>query len=681
MTMHTWPRPIHALAQLAAGLAAGALGACSDDSAGKVASDAAVAAETTASDDASDATTQAEATGGDTAVTTTTPDTTTAETTVSDTTPIATTTPTAPDTSTTETSPATTALVINEMVCASATGGADWFELYVAGAGPVRLSDFTIVDDNAAHTAAALPDVTLQPGAFYVVTAATEAPASGDPWVPFGLGSGDALTLATVSGTVVDTLAWHAGDAPEGASWGRLPDGSLTLGMLAPTPGAANQALSAPLATDPFPQDRVIPVVVEMTTADWQALIATAREEIDYPATVTYNGVRVSDVMIRTKGNSSLNAVAGSTSHRFSFKIDINDVLPDQRLLGLKKLVFNNGFKDPTLIREALAYGIMRDFGVPTPRTAFVDLTVAGEHLGLYTVVEAIDGDFIDRWFDNKDGDLLKPEMPDGDLRWEDANASSYVGVALETNTDTSDMSSFIHLLDVLNHGTASDYATVLDTEEILRVTAINALLVNLDSYLGMGHNYYLYDNGGLFAMIPWDANEAFGNFNCNCSKDGLIAFAMDAPTCGVATQKPLVAKLLAVPALRDRYHAIIGELLDGLFSESQMAARIDAAADLIRPYVIADTTKFYSTEAFETGLVSDSTSTGPGSNGTSFGLASFVTKRGAAVRTQLGTTSTATQGCTGGTGPGNPGGPKCPDGICDAAEQQNPQLCPADCD
>lgn len=679
MTMHAWPRSFHALTHLVAGLAVGAIGACSDDGAGKVAPDTADTAggsETTAADtdNAGNDATQMDA--SDSAAQTT-PN----ETTVSDTTATTAAETTPPDTTTTETSPATSGLVINEIVCASATGEADWFELYVAGADPVRLSDYTIVDDNAAHTAAALPDVTLQPGAFYVVTAASEAPVNGDPWVPFGLGNGDTLTLAKTSGDPVDTLAWHDGDAPAGASWGRLPDGSLTLGMLAPTPGAPNQALSEPLATDPFPQDRVIAVVVEMTSTDWQALIATARDEIDYPATVTYNGVRVSDVLIRTKGNSSLNAVAGSTSHRFSFKIDINDVLPDQRLLGLKKIVLNNGFKDPTLIREAVAYGLLRDFGVPTPRTAFVDLTVAGEHLGLYTAVEAVDGDFIDRWFANKDGDLVKPEMPDGDLRWEDANASSYAGVALETNTATSDMSSFIHLLDVLNHGTESDYATVLDTEEILRVMAINALLVNLDSYLGMGHNYYLYDNGGLFAMIPWDTNEAFGNFNCNCSKEGLIAFAMDAPTCGVATQKPLVAKLLAVSTLRDRYHVLIGELLDGLFSESQMTARIDAAADLIRPYVIADTTKFYSNEAFETGLVSDSTSTGPGSNGTTFGLASFVTSRGAAVRAQLGTTSTATQGCSGGSGPGNPGGAKCPDGTCDAAEQANPTLCPADCE
>jgi len=36
---------------------------------------------------------------------------------------------------------------------------------------------------------------------------------------------------------------------------------------------------------------------------------------------------------------------------------------------------------------------------------------------------------------------------------------------------------------------------------------------------------------------------------------------------------------------------------------------------------------------------------------------------------------------CSSGGGPGpGPNPEKCPDGICDAAEQANPKLCPEDC-
>ena len=38
-------------------------------------------------------------------------------------------------------------LVINEVVAKDTSGSEDWFELYVTGSEPVRLSDFYVVDD------------------------------------------------------------------------------------------------------------------------------------------------------------------------------------------------------------------------------------------------------------------------------------------------------------------------------------------------------------------------------------------------------------------------------------------------------------------------------------------------------------------------------------------------------
>ena len=42
---------------------------------------------------------------------------------------------------------------------------------------------------------------------------------------------------------------------------------------------------------------------------------------------------------------------------------------------------------------------------MPAPRASFVDLTVAGEHLGLYTMVEQVDKDFLAKHFEDDDGD------------------------------------------------------------------------------------------------------------------------------------------------------------------------------------------------------------------------------------------------------------------------------------
>ena len=67
-------------------------------------------------------------------------------------------------------------------------------------------------------------------------------------------------------------------------------------------------------------------------------------------ADILYDGERLSDVAVRTKGNSSLNFVANNPgSVRFPFKLDTNRFVDGQKLRGLKKLNFNNGFKDPSL--------------------------------------------------------------------------------------------------------------------------------------------------------------------------------------------------------------------------------------------------------------------------------------------------------------------------------------------
>lgn len=134
-------------------------------------------------------------------------------------------------------------LVINEIVAKDAEGGNDWIELYVVGSQPVYLADYTLVDDAADHSPVALPEITLNPGEFFVLQAVDEAPVDGAYYVPFKLGSDDSVTLRS-GNTVVDVLDWNEGDAEQGFSYGRMPDGTGTCQTLTPTPGTANEAAS-----------------------------------------------------------------------------------------------------------------------------------------------------------------------------------------------------------------------------------------------------------------------------------------------------------------------------------------------------------------------------------------------------------------------------------------------------
>ncbi|MCC7069742.1 MAG: CotH kinase family protein [Deltaproteobacteria bacterium] len=456
----------------------------------------------------------------------------------------------------------------------------------------------------------------------------------------------------------------------------RIGFGLALVAAFACTPTPADGPADAGSASDPgtsslFAEDRVAALRIELGADDWAAMLADPEAEVWFPGAVEYDDARLEQVQVRVKGNSSLRSVAAMGSHRFSFKVDLNDTLEDQELLGQSKLVLNNGFKDPTLLREALAYGVARAAGLPASRTGFVDLWVGDEHLGLYTLVEDVGGRFLDERFQDGDGILYQPEPPAGELRYRGDSIEDYPGLEVERHEELGH-AAYVALVAALQVGDVVALAGHLDVELALRYLSVNALLANLDSYLGTAHNYYLYGEDQRFTVIPWDMNEAFGVFTCGCDRAGLIALPIEEPTCAPAEARPLVTTLLAEAELAARYRELIGELLDGPFAEDAMAARVDALAAVVRPVVAADTSKFFTTEQFEQGMESDV----PGGG---IGLMSFVRERRAAVAAQLDGSAPADAagqgGCRGG-GAANP----CGDGVCDQAEQNNPGLCPQDC-
>lgn len=421
-----------------------------------------------------------------------------------------------------------------------------------------------------------------------------------------------------------------------------------------------------------FTDTHVAELRIDLPADAWAAILADPSAEEWHTGSLTYDGTTLADVSVRVKGNSSLQSVIMTGSHRYSFKVDTNDIVDGQELAGETKLILNNGFKDPTLLRETLAYDLARAAGLVASRTGFVDLTVADEHLGLYTLVEDVGGDFLDEHFVDGDGILYKPEPPAGALRYAGDDATQYVGLEVERNEELGH-ADFIALVAALDAADPTGFDAVLDVDAALGYLAVSGLLANLDSYLGTAHNYYLYGAGGVFTVIPWDMNEAFGTFTCGCDRAGIIDLKIDEPTCAPSTERPLVTSLLAAPDLLARYHQIVEELLDGPFAEAAMQARIDALAALVRPVVEADTEKFFTTAEFEQGLDSDVVRGG-------IGLMSFVRERQEAVRAQLAGERAAHANGEGSCRSGGPGPNPCGDGVCDAAEQANPALCPQDC-
>lgn len=523
-------------------------------------------------------------------------------------------------------------LVINELVAAPGGGGNDWVEVLALGAGAVCLGEYTLVDSNEDHEPAALPEGALAAGERLVLVGGGDPPAEG-PWhLHFGLGARDTLTLAR-GGAVVDAVGWSEGQAPGGTSWGRLPDGAGDFATVLPTPGEVNRPLEGPVPlTTPFEPERVIEVHLELAPADWQAMRDRPLEEAYYPGSIVYDGVRLDDVAIRVKGNSSLSFPARAGQDRFSFKVDVNRLVPDQELLGVNKLNFNNGFHDPTLMREHLAYEVMRQMDLPASRTGFVDLWLNDDHMGLYTVVEHVDGAFLRERFDDDEGDLYKPEARGGELTWRGEDIESYPGLQLERAEDGTDHGPILALLGTLNRRPgALPLAEVLDVDPALRYLAAVVAMSIYDSYVGPPHNYYLYEQGGIFTVIPWDLNGAFAIHTCGCERQGLIDFLIDEPTCGPLGQRPLVRRLLADPERLKTYHGYLRDLLGGPLAPDAMRARIQEVAALIRPFVALDERAFFTPEQFEQALEHDLRT-----DRLYIGLGAFLDERGASIQSQL---------------------------------------------
>ncbi len=476
--------------------------------------------------------------------------------------------------------------------------------------------------------------------------------------------------------------------------------------------------------------DRVVTVRIVMTEEDWTACQTNALAEEYVRADFWFDGELVPDVAVRPKGNSSLQSAARSGSPRFSLKVDLNFFNAARTFRGLKKLNFNNGFSDPTLIREYLAYELYDQMGVPTPRASFVDLWVNDTHLGVYTMVEQIDKTFLGEHFSEDDGNLYKPEVSAAPLNWTEADLEEQRAVwgtteqddsgsspdanlgggklseilralqqedsttgevvapnppvmppqgqppagqqppgqlpvgqqaggqrragqqpsgqqrdyleamALKTNENNPDHSALFRFLEVLNNEPDETFPDeiekVLDVDEVLRFLAVSTLIVHLDNYLGMGHNYYLYEVDGKFTILPWDLNMAFGTFNSGIDREGIINFFIDEPTAGPIAERPLVERLLSYQPYLELYHGYLEALLEGPFSVEAMESRIDELADMIRPYVQADELKFYFTEDFERGLSEDIRSSSVAGGMTPIGLKTFVVERSASVRQQL---------------------------------------------
>jgi spore coat protein CotH len=384
-------------------------------------------------------------------------------------------------------------------------------------------------------------------------------------------------------------------------------------------------------AQDLYDDTRVREMRVVFAQPNWRDLLTqNVKAELDIPATLTIDGVTLDSVGVRYKGNSSFN-IPGDKK---PFNITTDTYRSGQQYLGYTTFNLNNFFKDPTCVRESIAYGLATLY-LPSVKTAYVTLFINGKYWGLYLHVQQPNRDFLRAWFGNDSGNCFKGD-PRGDLTWQGPDTAKYrANYELKTNEARNDYSDLVGFIEALNtlppQRIAAELPARLNVDRALWYIAFCNVLCNLDSYIGSGHNYYAYHNptDDRFSIIPWDLNEVLGTFSQQLSlgERERLSFAYG----NTSPARPLVAKLLAVPEFRARYIAHYRTILSETFTRAYWEPRIQRYQDLIRDDVAADTNKLYTMKAFADNVAANVQVAGP-IGGTVPGILSFIDNRRASL-------------------------------------------------
>jgi hypothetical protein len=396
-----------------------------------------------------------------------------------------------------------------------------------------------------------------------------------------------------------------------------------------------------------FGTNQVITVKLNFNQpAFWDSLVANYSSETNMVCAsleITDNqGMHsFSNINIRLKGNSSY----GHPGNKKSFKIDLNDNVPGQNYDGLKKLNFNNCFKDPTFMREKVFFELSNLLGAPAPRVNYANVYMNNIFWGFYGLVEQVDDQFLDWAILDDNGNLFKAGDNFGggsnaaDLMNYGTNPSAYYNrYELKTNETVNDWTDLVELIQFITTSSAQTFAgefgNKINKTPYLRSLALDVLFSNLDSYLNSARNYYIYHNltTSKWEWIKWDGNEAFGVYNGGPGTGNLEQLAINY----VAASRPLISNVFNNPILYEDYKNELCFILKNYFTNAYLDPKINDLKALISAHVYADNGKMYSNAQFDQNIEQNITGGGGPGGGTIYGLKSFIANRNAYISNQL---------------------------------------------
>ncbi len=340
------------------------------------------------------------------------------------------------------------------------------------------------------------------------------------------------------------------------------------------------------LAAEPdfFSRERLHEVRITLPATEWETLRAehpdfvaqigpartngrAARVYLNHRGSVEFDGIVLPDVAVRKKG------FIGSVSRfRPSLNLEFAAFADGRKIGGLAKLSANNNQQDPGNIRQCVAYDVFRAAGIAAPRASLARVSVNGESLGIYTLVEPVDRGFAGREFGPGGGGLwegtltdFRPEWlrmlePKAGTRKKDGRILGEVAAILARTNAPLD-------LDGL--------AARVDLDRFVTFWATEVLIGHWDGYANNVNNYFVHRRGsdGRLVFVPWGADSCLG------AREGFVP--PGAPDSVRATGF-LARRLYEDPVWRERYRTRLRGLLDTVWKEEALVAGITRLDGLV---------------------------------------------------------------------------------------------------
>jgi spore coat protein CotH len=266
---------------------------------------------------------------------------------------------------------------------------------------------------------------------------------------------------------------------------------------------------------------------LSINTRDWTSLKVHFTENTYYPADMRWNNQVVRNIGIRSRGTGSRSGV------KPGLRVDFDRFTSGQRFVGLKSFILRNQTQDPSGVRERVSMAFFRRMGLVAEREAHVKLYVNNEYVGLFTIVESPDKDFVQKNFAENEGWIYEFHFDNAAVaagakpfvfQYLGPSAELYVPVPFkpETHEDDPQGEVIAHWIQAINDTNAASWRTsmaqYLDLGKFVRHIAIENFLADQDGMAGdfAPNNFYLYRfiNTTRFMFLPWDKSNALWDPN-----------------------------------------------------------------------------------------------------------------------------------------------------------------------